>query len=83
MPLPSQNAFIHVSTIFSLRIVNFGTLLFVVVCKGCIVKYLQSNAQCPICGTVVNETHPLTSLRADRTMQDIVYKMVPELEISE
>ena len=55
---------------------------FVVVCKGCIVKYLQSNAQCPICGTVVNETHPLTSLRADRTMQDIVYKMVPELEIS-
>lgn len=52
-------------------------------CKGCIVKYLQSNAQCPICGTAVNETHPLTSLRADRTMQDIVYKMVPELEINE
>ncbi|XP_065919329.1 polycomb group RING finger protein 3-like [Dysidea avara] len=52
-------------------------------CKGCIVKYLQSNAQCPICGTMVNETHPITSLRADRTMQDIVYKMVPELEISE
>ncbi|KAL5481327.1 hypothetical protein EMCRGX_G021464 [Ephydatia muelleri] len=48
-------------------------------CKTCIVKYLQTNKQCPICNTVVHETQPLLSLRPDRTMQDIVFKLVPGL----
>ena len=67
------------------------------VCKVCIVKYLQSNKDCPICNAVVHETQPVLNLRfvsidnslsfftiflnirSDRTMQDIVYKLVPGL----
>ncbi|KAK7477507.1 hypothetical protein BaRGS_00031271 [Batillaria attramentaria] len=48
-------------------------------CKSCIVKYLQSSKHCPQCNLKVHETHPLFHLRADRTMQDIVYKLVPHL----
>ena len=48
-------------------------------CKTCIVKYLQTCNSCPICTTVVHETQPLLNLRPDRTMQDIVYKLVPGL----
>ena len=49
------------------------------VCKTCIVKYLQSSKHCPQCNVKVHETHPLFHLRADRTLQDIVYKLVPHL----
>lgn len=48
-------------------------------CKTCIVKYLQTCNSCPICTTVVHETQPLLNLRPDRTMQDVVYKLVPGL----
>ena len=33
------------------------------VCKVCIVKYLQSNKDCPICNAVVHETQPVLNLR--------------------
>lgn len=52
-------------------------------CKTCIVKYLQTSKNCPTCNTVVHETQPLLNLRPDRTMQDIVYKLVPGLYKSE
>ncbi|KAK3585483.1 hypothetical protein CHS0354_003331 [Potamilus streckersoni] len=48
-------------------------------CKSCIVKYLQSSKNCPQCGTQIHETQPFQNLRADRTLQDIVYKLVPGL----
>ncbi|XP_019851698.1 PREDICTED: polycomb group RING finger protein 1-like [Amphimedon queenslandica] len=48
-------------------------------CKTCIVKYLQNCNSCPVCNTVVHETQPLLNIRPDRTMQDIVYKLVPSL----
>ncbi|KAK3094312.1 hypothetical protein FSP39_000200, partial [Pinctada imbricata] len=48
-------------------------------CKSCIVKYLQSSKNCPQCGVKVHETQPLLHLRPDRTLQDIVYKLVPHL----
>ncbi|KAK7109942.1 polycomb group RING finger protein 1-like [Littorina saxatilis] len=48
-------------------------------CKTCIVKYLQTSKHCPQCNLKVHETHPLFHLRADRTLQDIVYKLVPHL----
>lgn len=48
-------------------------------CKSCIVKYLQTSKHCPQCNLKVHETHPLFHLRADRIMQDIVYKLVPHL----
>ncbi|XP_054716074.1 polycomb group RING finger protein 1-like [Uloborus diversus] len=48
-------------------------------CKSCIVKYLQSTKYCPMCNVKVHETQPLLNLKIDRTLQDIVYKVVPGL----
>ncbi|KAG8200044.1 hypothetical protein JTE90_001902 [Oedothorax gibbosus] len=48
-------------------------------CKSCIVKYLQSTKFCPMCNVKVHETQPLLNLKIDRTLQDIVYKVVPSL----
>uniref|UniRef100_H2ZJE2 Polycomb group RING finger protein 1 n=1 Tax=Ciona savignyi TaxID=51511 RepID=H2ZJE2_CIOSA len=48
-------------------------------CKSCIVKHLQTKKFCPECSQKVHETQPLMNLRSDRVMQDIVYKLVPNL----
>lgn len=48
-------------------------------CKSCIVKYLQTTKFCPMCNVKVHETQPLLNLKIDRTLQDIVYKVVPGL----
>ncbi|KAL4231178.1 Polycomb group RING finger protein 1 [Mactra antiquata] len=48
-------------------------------CKKCIVKHLQVSKLCPTCNVKAHETQPLLNLRADRTLQDIVYKLVPGL----
>ncbi|XP_042199227.1 polycomb group RING finger protein 2 [Callorhinchus milii] len=48
-------------------------------CKTCIVRYLETNKYCPICDVQVHKTRPLLSVRADKTLQDIVYKLVPGL----
>ncbi|XP_033633250.1 polycomb group RING finger protein 1-like [Asterias rubens] len=48
-------------------------------CKSCIVKYLQMSKQCPMCNIKIHETQPLINLRPDRTMQDVVYRLVPNL----
>ncbi|KFM56645.1 Polycomb group RING finger protein 1, partial [Stegodyphus mimosarum] len=48
-------------------------------CKSCIVKYLQTTKYCPMCNVKVHETQPLLNLKIDRTLQDIVYKVVPGL----
>ncbi|XP_076808022.1 polycomb group RING finger protein 1-like isoform X2 [Clavelina lepadiformis] len=48
-------------------------------CKSCIVKHLQTKKSCPECGQKIHETQPLLSLRSDRVMQDVVYKVVPNL----
>lgn len=42
-------------------------------------KHLQVSKHCPTCNIKVHETQPLLNLRADRTLQDIVYKLVPGL----
>lgn len=52
-------------------------------CKSCIVKYLMSCKHCPVCKLKVHETHPLFLLRPDRTLQDVVYKLIPNLFESE
>ncbi|CAH1785068.1 unnamed protein product [Owenia fusiformis] len=52
-------------------------------CKSCIVKYLQSSKFCPQCNVKIHETHPLSNLKPDNVMQDIVYKLVPQLFESE
>lgn len=48
-------------------------------CKKCIVKHLQVSKNCPSCSQKIHETQPFLNLRADRTLQDIVYKLVPNL----
>ncbi|XP_071947191.1 polycomb group RING finger protein 1-like [Antedon mediterranea] len=48
-------------------------------CKSCIVKYLQTSKHCPMCNIKIHETQPLVNLRPDRTMQDIVFTLVPHL----
>ncbi|XP_022240414.1 uncharacterized protein DDB_G0284459-like [Limulus polyphemus] len=48
-------------------------------CKTCIVQYLESSKFCPICDVQVHKTRPLLNIRADKTLQDIVYKLVPGL----
>lgn len=52
-------------------------------CKTCIVKYLEEHVTCPICDLVIHQSHPLNYISHDRTMQDIVYKLVPNLQEGE
>ncbi|KAK7795836.1 hypothetical protein U0070_011683 [Myodes glareolus] len=49
------------------------------ICKTCIVRYLETNKYCPMCDVQVHKTRPLLSIRSDKTLQDIVYKLVPGL----
>ncbi|KAG9343856.1 hypothetical protein JZ751_013240 [Albula glossodonta] len=48
-------------------------------CKTCIVSFLETNKFCPRCDVQVHKTRPLLSIRSDKTLQDIVYKLVPGL----
>jgi len=43
------------------------------------VKYLQTSFHCPVCDVEVHKTKPLLYIRPDRTLQEIVYKLVPGL----
>jgi len=52
-------------------------------CKTCIVKYLEDNTDCPICHTLLHQSHPLLYISHDRTLQTIVYKLVANLEKDE
>nr|XP_009672010.1 PREDICTED: uncharacterized protein LOC104143296 [Struthio camelus australis] len=49
------------------------------ICKTCIVRYLETSKYCPICDVQVHKTRPLLNIRSDKTLQDIVYKLVPGL----
>jgi len=48
-------------------------------CRSCIIKHLQESSRCPICDQNFHKTKPYLSLRPDKTLQDIVYKLVPKL----
>ncbi|KAJ8345412.1 hypothetical protein SKAU_G00296050 [Synaphobranchus kaupii] len=48
-------------------------------CKSCIVSFLETNKFCPRCDVQVHKTRPMLSIRSDKTLQDIVYKLVPGL----
>lgn len=52
-------------------------------CKTCLVKYLEDHNKCPKCGILIHQSHPLNYISHDRTMQDIVYKLVPKLQEKE
>ncbi|XP_018408915.1 PREDICTED: polycomb group RING finger protein 6 [Nanorana parkeri] len=49
-------------------------------CKSCIVKHFYYSNRCPKCNVVVHQTQPLYNIRLDRQLQDIVYKLVINLE---
>lgn len=53
------------------------------VCKSCLVQHLEEKNTCPDCNLVIHQSHPLQYISHDRTMQDIVYKLVPNLQESE
>lgn len=49
-------------------------------CKSCIVLHIHSNKKtCPKCKTIIHHSYPLQHISFDRTMQDIVEKLVPNL----
>ncbi|XP_044762696.1 polycomb group protein Psc-like [Coccinella septempunctata] len=50
-------------------------------CRSCIIKFLQENSFCPVCEVIINKAKP--NLKLDKTLQDIVYKLVPGLFLSE
>ncbi|KAL5022296.1 hypothetical protein ScPMuIL_001451 [Solemya velum] len=52
-------------------------------CKSCLVKFLEENNTCPTCKLVIHQSHPMNYISFDRTMQDIVYKLVPSLQEKE
>ncbi|KAJ8683577.1 hypothetical protein QAD02_019369 [Eretmocerus hayati] len=52
-------------------------------CKSCLVKHLDEKNTCPQCQIVIHQSHPLQYISFDRTMQDIVYKLVPDLQENE
>lgn len=66
----------------SVNCLFFYLFLSSLVCKSCIVKYLQTSKYCPMCNIKIHETQPLLNLKLDRVMQDIVYKLVPGLQES-
>ncbi|XP_078485592.1 polycomb group RING finger protein 3 [Ciona intestinalis] len=53
-------------------------------CKSCIVSHVEDGRnECPKCEAVIHHSYPLQYLAYDRTMQDIVEKLVPKLKQSE
>ncbi|EFA12864.2 polycomb group protein Psc isoform X1 [Tribolium castaneum] len=50
-------------------------------CRSCIIKFLQKNCYCPVCEVIINKAKPC--LKLDKTLQDIVYKLVPGLFVNE
>lgn len=79
MQRQSLNVYIHVSDLS--RNVIIITILNnnFAVCKSCIVKYLEKNKYCPECDVQIHKSKPLLNIRPDKTLQDIVYKLVPRL----
>lgn len=53
-------------------------------CKSCLLTYFEEEDNCcPSCEQLIHQSHPSHYVAFDRTMQDIVYKLVPGLLESE
>ncbi|KAI7692947.1 hypothetical protein SSS_01313 [Sarcoptes scabiei] len=70
---------------FHLLSILFSLFLcfYKIVCKSCIVKHLEEKNTCPNCHIIIHQSHPLHYISYDRTLQDIVYKLVPNLQKNE
>lgn len=77
-PFDFFDHFFHLfSILFSLFL-----CFYKIVCKSCIVKHLEEKNTCPNCHIIIHQSHPLHYISYDRTLQDIVYKLVPNLQKS-
>lgn len=65
-----------------IAVIVYKYFYVILVCKSCLVKHLEENNTCPTCNIVIHQSHPLQYISFDRTMQDIVYKLVPDLQRS-
>jgi len=52
-------------------------------CKSCIVKHFANSNKCPTCEKTIHETNPLEMLRQDRTIQNVVFKIIKNLQEDE
>lgn len=52
-------------------------------CKSCLVRFLKYRKTCPVCHIVIHPTNPLGCIRTDYIMNDIISKLVPNLEENE
>jgi polycomb group RING finger protein 3 len=53
-------------------------------CKSCLLKHFEEEENtCPRCKTLIHQSHPTHYVAFDRTLQDIVYKLVPGMQEEE
>ena len=69
----------QINLLFKTEVVKINTDMYFLVCRSCIVKYLEGNKYCPTCDVQIHKTRPLLSIRSDKALQDVVYKLVPGL----
>ncbi|VDD93818.1 unnamed protein product [Enterobius vermicularis] len=53
-------------------------------CKSCLLKHFENEDNCcPKCSGLIHQSHPSHYVSFDRTMQELVYKLVPGLQAAE
>lgn len=53
-------------------------------CKSCLLKHFENvNNCCPKCNNLIHQSHPSHYVSFDRTMQELVYKLVPNMQTRE
>ncbi|MFH4981022.1 hypothetical protein AB6A40_007731 [Gnathostoma spinigerum] len=53
-------------------------------CKSCLLKHFENvDNCCPKCHNLIHQSHPSHYVSFDRTMQELVYKLVPGLQARE
>lgn len=53
-------------------------------CKTCIVRHcMEVSLNCPVCNILIHPTDPFVNIRLDRMIQDIVYKLLPNVAEAE
>lgn len=48
-------------------------------CKTCLVRHIEKCLNCPTCDTQIHPTDPIVNIRHDCTIQDIVYRLLPNV----
>ena len=56
---------------------------FALVCRSCIVRYLEESKFCPVCDVQVHKVDPFMGIKPDKLLQNLLYMVVPNLHKSE